>query len=142
MFSPRFFETKTASSSLIIFERAKLSTRSITHLLLVQLKDILKEKRRGAEGHRGVLVLSRQCSGSPGTCNPEATGLPGLPLSLSPTLTPDLVPSDYRLFTGLKKQLKGRHFSSGAVIAVAETWLDGKYSDFFFERLAKVRATG
>jgi len=29
-FSPRFFGIKTASSSLIIFQRAKLSTRSIT----------------------------------------------------------------------------------------------------------------
>ena len=31
-FSPRFFGIKTASSSLIIFQRAKLSTRSFTHL--------------------------------------------------------------------------------------------------------------
>ena len=32
-----------------------------------------------------------------------------------------------------KKQLIGRHFSSDAeVIAAAETWLDGKRSDFFF----------
>jgi len=31
-FSPRFFGMKTASSSLIIFQRAKLSTRSTTHL--------------------------------------------------------------------------------------------------------------
>jgi len=31
-FSPQFFGIKTASSSLIIFQRAKLSTRSITHL--------------------------------------------------------------------------------------------------------------
>jgi len=31
-FSPRFFGIKTASSSLIIFQRAKLSTRSIIHL--------------------------------------------------------------------------------------------------------------
>ena len=30
-FSPRFFGIKAASSSLIIFQRAKLSTRSITH---------------------------------------------------------------------------------------------------------------
>ena len=38
-----------------------------------------------------------------------------------------------------KKQLKGHHFSSVAeVIASAETWLDGKYSEFFFfEWLAK-----
>jgi hypothetical protein len=31
-FSPRFFGMKTASSPLINFQRAKLSTRSITHL--------------------------------------------------------------------------------------------------------------
>ena len=30
--SPQFFGIKTASSTLIIFQRAKLSTRSITHL--------------------------------------------------------------------------------------------------------------
>jgi len=39
----------------------------------------LKEKRRPREGHQGGLVLTRQCSGSPGTCNAEETGLPGLP---------------------------------------------------------------
>jgi len=33
------------------------------------------------EGHQGGLVLARQCPGSPGTCNPEETGLPGLPIS-------------------------------------------------------------
>jgi len=49
-----------------------------------------------------------------------------------PTYSPDLVPSNYHLFPGLKKNLKGRHFSSDAeVIADAETWLDGKISDFF-----------
>jgi len=43
--------------------------------------------------------------------------------------SPDLAPLDYHLFPGLKKQLKGRHFSSDAeVIAVAETWLDGQTS--------------
>ena len=53
----------------------------------------------------------------------------------------DLAPSDYHPFPGLKKQLKGRHFSSDTeVIAAAETWLDGKL--FFFEWLAKVRAMG
>ena len=31
-FSPRFFGIKKASSSLIIFQKAKLSTRSVTHL--------------------------------------------------------------------------------------------------------------
>jgi len=38
------------------------------------------------EGHQGCLVLQRQCPGSLGTCNPEETGLPGLPMSWSPIL--------------------------------------------------------
>jgi len=60
-----------------------------------------------------------------------------------PPYSPDLAPSDYHLFPGLKKQLKGRHFSSDAVVvAAAETWLDGQRSEFFFEWLAKVRARG
>ena len=32
------------------------------------------------------LVLARQSPGLPGTCNPEETGLPGLPMSWSPKL--------------------------------------------------------
>ena len=60
-----------------------------------------------------------------------------------PSYSPNLAPSDYHLFPGLKKQLKGHRFSSNAeVIAAAETWLDGQPSDFFIEWLAKVRATG
>jgi len=44
----------------------------------------------------------------------------------------DLAPSDYHLFSGLKKQLKGGRFSSEAkVIAAAETWLDGQTAEFF-----------
>ena len=33
------------------------------------------------EGHQGGLILTRQSLGSPGTCNPQETGLPGLPVS-------------------------------------------------------------
>jgi len=86
--------------------------------LLVQLKDILKGKRRGKVA-KGGLVLARQCPGSPGTCNREETGLPGLPKSVG-------------LFPGLKKQLKGRYFSSDEeVTAAAETWLDN-FLNFFW----------
>jgi len=43
------------------------------------------------------------------------------------------------LFPGLEKQLKFRHFSSDAeVIAAAETWLDGQYSDFLLGGLQKL----
>ena len=36
------------------------------------------EGKTSRVGHQGGLVLARQCPGSPGTCNPEETGLPGL----------------------------------------------------------------
>jgi len=39
------------------------------------------EGKAPLEGHQRGLVLARQCTGSPSTCNPEETGLPGLPLS-------------------------------------------------------------
>ena len=39
--------------------------------LLVQMKNC----------HQRGLVLARQCPGSPGTCNPKESGLPGLPMS-------------------------------------------------------------
>jgi len=44
--------------------------------LLVQFK----EKFRG-KITKVRFVLARKCLGSPGTCNPEETGLPGLPVS-------------------------------------------------------------
>jgi len=43
--------------------------------LLVQFKDIFKEKRP----RRGK--VTRQCPASPDTCNPEESGLPGIPVS-------------------------------------------------------------
>ena len=56
-----------------------------------------------------------------------------------PPYSLDLVLSDYNLFSGLKKQLKGCHFSSDVeVIAATETWLDGQPSEFFLSGLQKL----
>ena len=53
--------------------------------------------------------------------------------------SPDLAPSHYHLFPGLKKQLKGRHFSSNTeVTAAVETWLDRQPSEFFLSDLQKL----
>ena len=59
MFSPWYFGIKTASSSLIIFQRAKLSTRSITHLCWCNWRTFWR-KRAAGKSPRG-LVLARQC---------------------------------------------------------------------------------
>ena len=128
-FSPRFFEIKTASSPLIIFQRARLSTRRITHLCWCNWRTLWRKKPW--EAHQVDLVLARQCPGSPVTCNPEETGLPGLPMSWLPTLFSGSAPSDYHLFIGLKKQLKGGHLSSDAEVIAVETCLDGQPSVFW-----------
>jgi len=74
------FGVKTASSSLIIFQRPKTINAEYLFSLLMQLKDILKE-RTSREDHQVCLVLARQCPGSLGSSNPEETGLPGLQMS-------------------------------------------------------------
>jgi histone-lysine N-methyltransferase SETMAR len=51
----------------------------------------------------------------------------------------DLAPSDYHLFSGLKKTIERSHFSSDAeAIAAAEAWLDGQHSEFFLSGLQKL----
>ena len=66
-FSPRFFGIKTASSSLIIFQRAKLSTRSTISAGAIEGHFEGKTPR---EVHQAVLVLAPHCPGSPDTFNP------------------------------------------------------------------------
>ena len=85
------------------------------------------------EVHQRGLVLARQCPGSPGTCNPEETGLPGLPMSWLPTLISGSGPFGLPPFPWTEKKRKVRHFSSNAeATAATETWLDGQISEFFW----------
>ena len=123
MFSPRFLGIKTASSSLIIFQRAKLSMLSIYYSsLLVQLKDILEEKRRG-KFTKGVLLSHDSAPAHRALATQKKLAYLGFHCLDHPPYSTDLAPSDYHLFPGLKKQLKGRHFLFNAeVIAAAETW--------------------
>ena len=79
-----FLLIKTASSSLIIFQRAKLSMRSIAHLCWFNWRTFGRKNTAGRSPRD--LVLARKCPVSPGTCNPEETDIPGLPVSWSPTI--------------------------------------------------------
>jgi len=96
----------------------------------VQLKDILKEKRSG-NFTKGVLFLQDIAPAHRALATQKKLAYLGFQCLDHPPYSPDLDPSDYHLFPGLKKQLKGRHFSSDAeVTASAETWLDGQISEF------------
>jgi len=103
-----------------------------------QLKDILKEKCRG-KVTKGVLFLHDNAQAHWPLATQKKLDSLGFHCLDHPTYSPDLAPSDYHLFPGLKKKLKGRHFSSNAeVIAAADTWLDGEPSKFFLSGLQKL----
>ena len=127
-----FFWIKTASFSLIVFQRAELSTRSITNICWCNWRTFWRNSANGkvtnvvlflydnAPAHRTLTTLKK----------PAYMGFQCL---RHPPCSPELAPSDYHVFPGLKKKLKGRHFSSEAEVVVpAETWLDGRLSDFFW----------
>jgi len=98
--------------------------------LLVQLKDILKEKRRGKVTN-GVLFL-HNAPAHRALATQKKLAYVGFQCLDHPPSSPDLAPSNYHRLPGLKKQVKVRHFSSDAeVIADAETWLDGQLSELF-----------
>jgi len=106
--------------------------------LLVQLKDILKEKRCG-KFTKGVLFLHDNAPAHWALATQKKLAYLGFQCIDHPPYSPDLAPSDYHLFPTLKKQLKGRHFSSDTeVIAAVETWLDGQPSEFFLSGLRKL----
>jgi len=98
----------------------------------VQLKDILKEKhcRKLA---KAVLFLHVSAPAHRALATQKKLAYLGFQCLGHPPYSPNLTPSEYHLFHGLKKQLKGRHFSSDAeVIAAAEAWLDRQPSELFF----------
>jgi hypothetical protein len=108
----------------------------------VQLKVILKEKRLARVGHQGGLVLAWQCPRSTGTCNPEENGLPRFPMFWSPTPFSDLALIGVSPVPWTEKTIESSPlFVDAEVIVAAETWLERQPSEFFFDWLAKVRAT-
>ena len=141
-FSPWFFGIKTAFSSLIIFQRAKLSTWSITDLCWCNWRTFWRKNATG-RSPRGSRSWHDNAPAHWALATQKKLAYVDIQCLDDPPYSPDLAPSDYHLFPGLKIHLKGRHFSSYTeVTAAPETWLVGQPSEFFFEWLAKVRATG
>ena len=106
--------------------------------LLMQLNDILKEKRSG-KVTKVVLFLHDNAPAHRALAAQKKLAYLGFHCVDYPPYSPDMAPSDYHLFPGLRKQLKCRHFSSDAeVIAAAETWLDGQPSELFLSGLQKL----
>ena len=139
-FSPLFFGIKTASFSLIIFLRAKLSMRSITHLCWCNWWTFWSKNAAGKSPR--CLVLAQQYPGSPCTCNPEETGLPGLPMSWSPTLFSGSGPVGIPPVPWTEKTIERSWFfiRQRSLLQRRPGWMDNLLN--FSEWLAKVTAMG
>ena len=123
-----FFLIKTTSSSLIIFQRAKLSTRSITHLCWC----ILKEKRRG-KVTKGALFLHDNAPAHRALATQKKLAYLGFQCLDHPPYSPNLAPSDYHLFPELKKQLKVAIFrpKQRSLLPRGPGWMDNILIIFF-----------
>ena len=104
-FSLRFFWIKTASSSLIIFQRAKLPTR----VLLISAGAIEghfvgKTPRERHQG--GVLFLHENVPALRALTTQKKLAYLGFQCLDHPSYSPDLAPSDYHLFPRLKTTIE------------------------------------
>jgi len=100
--------------------------------LLVQLKDILNEKRHG-KVTKGALFFDDNAPAHRALAAQKKLAYLGFQCLDHPPYSPDLATSDYHLFPGLKKNSKVAIFRpTRRPFAAAETWLDGQPSEFFF----------
>ena len=92
---------------------------------------------------QGGFVLARQCPGAPNTCNPVETGVPGLRMPRSPALFSGPGPVALPPVPWTEKTIGSSPFFArrGSHWCLGDR-LDGQTSNFFFEWLAKVGATG
>jgi hypothetical protein len=119
--STQFFGIKTASFSLIIFQRAKLPTQSITHLCWCNWMTLWRKNT--GKFTIGILFLHNNAPVHRALATQKKLPYVGSQCLDHPLNSLNLTPSNYHLFPGLQKQLKGRRFwSDMEVIAATETW--------------------
>jgi len=102
------------------------------------MRDILKEKRR-VKFTKVVLFLLDNAPAPWALATQKKLPYLGFQCLDHPPYSPNVVQSDYHLFPGLKKQLKGRYFSSNVeVIAAARRGWKDNLLIFFLGGLQKL----
>jgi len=110
--------------------------------LLVQMKDILKEKRRG-NFTKGVLFFHDNAPAHRTLATQKKLAYLGFHFLDHLPYSPDMTPSNYHLFHGLKKTIESSQFFVRRGGHCCRGDLVGRTNfRFFFEWFAKVRATG
>jgi len=140
-FSPRFFWDQDGILLTDYLSNDQPINAEYYASLLVQLKDILKEKHRG-KVTKGVLFLHDNVTAHWALATQKKLAYLDFQYLDHPPYSLDLAPSDYHLFPGLKNQLKVAIFrpTRRSLLPRRPGWTDSILN--FFEWLAKVKATG
>ena len=107
--------------------------------LIDRLRSAVLEKRRG-KFSRGVLLLHDNAPVHKSNIAQAAIRRVGFTELNHPAYSPDIAPSDYYLFSNLKKFLRGKNFhSDDHAIMTVEDYLSGLKSEFFFQGIKSLR---
>ena len=99
--------------------------------LIERLRSAILEKRRGKVS-RGVLLLHDNAPVHKSNVVQAAIRQAGFAELNHPAYSPDIAPTDYHMFSHLKKFLRGKSFDSDdEVIATVESYLSDLDSEFF-----------
>ena len=107
--------------------------------LLERLRSAIKEKRRG-KLTQGVLLLHDNAPVHKSNIAQAAIRQAGFTELNHPAYSPDIAPSDYYLFSNLKKFLRGKNFASDdEAIDTVEEYLGGLDQQFFSQGVESLR---
>ncbi|GBP85635.1 Mariner Mos1 transposase [Eumeta japonica] len=109
--------------------------------LLAQAREVVIQKRRG-KLLRGVLFLQDNASVHTARVSRQALKDTGFSEIDHPPYSPDLAPSDYFLFSNLKKELRGRRFvDDNQMKMTVESHFDCKEKEYFLGGLKALYTT-
>ena len=99
--------------------------------LLVELRESIKQKRRG-KLRRGVLLQQDNAPVHTSQVAMQAVRDCGFELLPHPPYSPDLAPSDYYLFSELKKELRGQRYDDDDELMLAVEGFCREHSSAFY----------
>lgn len=107
--------------------------------LLIRLREEIKGKRRGLLS-KGVFLLHDNAPAHSSVVACQTARDCGYQILPHPPYSPDLAPSDFFLFPGLKSSLRGRRFGDdNDVISAADDYFSSKDGGFYRSGIRKVK---
>ena len=130
-FSPRFFWDQDSILLIDYLPKGQNIKAEYYSSLLVQLKDILKEKRRGKVSK--VVLFLHNAPAHRALATQRKLAYRGFQCLDHPPCSPDLAPSDYRLFPGLKNNCNISIFrpTLRSLLPRRPCWTDNLLNFFF-----------